>query len=77
MFKDQLRPTSKIKINSKGSITTTTMENRETTTVEKRESITTTTGRKIKRSMDGKTQLKCFTGWYRLSSISLNTLSEH
>ena len=36
MLKHQSRPTSKIKINSKDSITTTTMENRETTTIEKK-----------------------------------------
>ena len=53
MLKHQSRPTSKIKINSKDSITTTTMENRQTTTTEKRESITATTGKTEKR----------FTGW--------------
>ena len=54
MLKHQSRPTSKIKINSKDSVTTTTMENRETTTIEKkRESITATTGKTEKR----------FTGW--------------
>ena len=33
MIKHQSRPTSKIKINSKASITTTTMDNRETPTI--------------------------------------------
>ena len=53
ILKLQSRPTSK-KINSKDSVTTTTMENRETTTIEKKkESITATTGKTEKR----------FTGW--------------
>ena len=54
MIKHQSRPTSKIEINSKASITTTTMDNRETTTMRKnRESITATTGKRKNVSLGG------------------------
>ena len=56
MIKHQSRPTSKIEINSKASITTTTMDNRETPTIimeKKRESITATTGKRKNVSLGG------------------------
>ena len=72
MLKHQSRPTSKIKINSKDSITTTTMENRETTTIEKKKKknqLQLLLGKRKNVSLGGKTQVKRFTGWDRLTSI--------
>ena len=43
----------------------------------KRESITATTGKRKNVSLGDKTQVKCLTGRYRLTSIGLNNLSEH
>ena len=71
MLKHQSRPTSKIKINSKDSITTTTVENRETTTIEKKENqLQLLLGKRKNVSLGGKTQVKRYTGWDRLTSIS-------
>ena len=70
MLKHQSRLTSKIKINSKDSVTTTTMENRETTTIEKKENqLQLLLGKRKNVSPGGKTQVKRFTGWDRLTSI--------
>ena len=70
MLKHQSRPTSKIKINSKDSITTTTMENRETTRIEKKKNqLQLLLGKRKNVSLGGKTQVKRFTGWDRLTSI--------
>ena len=70
MIKHQSRPTSKIKINSKDSITTTTVENRETTTIEKKENqLQLLLGKRKNVSLGGKTQVKRYTGWDRLTSI--------
>ena len=40
-------------------------------------SITATTGKRKNVSLGDKTQVKCLTGRYRLTSIGLNNLSEH
>ena len=79
MIKHQSRPTSKIKINSKASITTTTMDNRQTPTIimEKKRINYSYTGKRKNVSLGDKTQVKCLTGRYRLTSIGLNNLSEH
>ena len=70
MLKHQSRPTSILKINSKDSITTTTMENRETTTIEKKKNqLQLLLGKRKNVSLGGKTQVKRFTGWDRLTSI--------
>ena len=79
MLKHQSRPTSILKINSKDSITTTTMENRETTTIEKKKRINYSYYWENGKAFHGvvKQREKCFTGWYRLTSIGLNNLLEH
>ena len=61
MLKHQSRPTSK-KINSKDSITTTTMENRETTTIEKKKKnqLQLLLGKRKSVSLGGKTKGKVF-----------------
>ena len=70
MLKHQSRPTSILKINSKDSITTTTMENRETTTIEKKKNqLQLLLGKRKNVSLGGKTHVKRFTGWDRLTSI--------
>ena len=63
MIKHQSRPTSKIKINSKPSITTTTMDNRETTNIEKikEDQLRLLLGKRKNVSLGGKTQVKRFT----------------
>ena len=69
MLKHQSRPTSKIKINSKDSITTSIMENRETSTIEKKNKLQLLLGKRKNVSPGGKTQVQRCTGWDRLTFI--------
>ena len=55
------------------------MDNRETTIIEKLkdDQLPLLLGKRKNVSLGGKTQVKRFTEWYRLTSIGLNNLSEH
>ena len=55
------------------------MDNRETTNIEKikEDQLQLLLRKRKKVSLGGKTQVKRFTEWYRLTSIGLNNLSEH
>ena len=55
------------------------MDNRETTNIEKlkEDQLQLLLGKRKNVSLGGKTQVKRFTEWYRLTSIGLNNLSEH
>ena len=54
------------------------MDDRETTNIEKikENQLQLLLGKRKNVSLGGKTQVKRFTEWYRLTSIGLNNLSE-